>query len=69
MSEGEQIFSELVADCNREVAHWAQQALKAGEIDIFEIESASTVDEAKTSTAYWRDCFSWLGLNVISDRR
>lgn len=67
--EGEQneIYSEL-ANSTREIAGWVMQAVAAGRIDIFEIETAASAEDAREAVLFRRDYYRWLGLDVTTDR-
>lgn len=67
--EGEKIFSDLVESSSRDIAHWVVEALHSGKINIFEIESASSMEAAKDSVIFWRQYYHSLGLDVIMDHR
>ncbi len=65
--EQEQIVSELQHSSNNDIARWVEKARQGGNISVFEIESAPSMEEAKNSAAFLRQYFHSLGLNVISD--
>lgn len=63
----DQIVSDLQHGNNNDIAHWVENARQHGDINVFEIESARSMEEAKNSVAFLRRYFHSLGLDVISD--
>jgi hypothetical protein len=67
--EKDQIFSDLRERGSHDVADWVAQAERGGKIDIFEIESAPSPQDAADSVMFWCECLRWLGLDVVTDQR
>jgi hypothetical protein len=65
--EKEQIFGELVQRSRNGVAHWVGEALDRGGINIFEIESAPSMEDARNAAASLGRYFRSLGLDVLTD--
>jgi hypothetical protein len=66
--EQEKIYSALADDSHGDIARWVRQAVDAGKIDIFEIETAGTPEEARDSAQFWCGYYRSLGLHVVTDR-
>jgi hypothetical protein len=62
--EPQQIYSDLAGSGRDDVARWVTQALDSGAIDIFEIETARSAEDARESAQFWGDYYRWLGLDV-----
>jgi hypothetical protein len=60
----QQIYSDLAGNGRDDVARWVTQALDTGAIDIFEIETARTAEDAREGAQFWGDYYRWLGLDV-----
>jgi len=65
--EKAQIFTDLTEHGSDDIAHWVGGALGCGKIDIFEIESAPTAQDAKDSAQFWCEYYRWLGFDVITN--
>jgi hypothetical protein len=64
----EQIVSDLVQSGCNAIANWVGEVVRGGTISIFEIESASSAEDAKDAATFWGLYFRSLGLEVITDR-
>jgi hypothetical protein len=62
--EKKQIVSDLVQSSCNCIRSWVGDG---GAISIFEIESASSVEDAKDAATFWCRYFRSLGLDVITD--
>lgn len=63
-----QIYSDLARGTRGDIAHWVRQAVDTGKIDIFEIETAASPEEAMDSAQFWCGYYRSLGLQVVTDR-
>lgn len=66
VAERAQIYSELAENGHRDIAQWVRGALGRGKIDIFEIEAASSAQDASDSAQFWCEYYRWLGFDVIT---
>ena len=64
--EQEQIFSDLARGSGREIANWIEDAIDRGRISIFEIESASSIEDARNAAISLCRYFRSLGLDVTT---
>lgn len=62
--EQQQIYSDLAGSGRADVARWVTQALDTGAIDIFEIETAHSAEDAREGAQFWGEYYRWLGLDV-----
>jgi hypothetical protein len=65
--ECREIYSDLADGSQGEISHWVRKAVDAGKIDIFEIETADSPEEARDSAQFWCDYYRSLGLQVVTD--
>jgi hypothetical protein len=65
----EQIVSDLRERGSDGVARWVSQAVSGGGVDIFEIESAPSPQDANDSVMFWCEYYRWLGMDVVTDHR
>jgi hypothetical protein len=62
----ERILSDLMEGAHPGVTP-VVKALHGGTVSIFEIESVSSMDDARSSVAFWRTYYRALGLEVLVD--
>lgn len=65
--ESEQIYSDLVENSRNDIAHWVKEIVQSDKINIFEIESVPSIEEARSSAKFWCQYFHSLGLDVVTD--
>jgi len=65
--EPARIYSDLAGSTRGDIASWFRQAVNTGKIDIFEIETARSAEDAKDSALFWWGYYRWLGLDVVTD--
>jgi hypothetical protein len=64
--EQEQIFSDLLRSSARDIANWVADAIERGKLNIFEIESALSIEDARNSAVSLCRYFRSLGLDVLT---
>ena len=64
--EQEKIFSDLLRSSARDIASWVEDAIERGKISIFEIESALSIEDARSSAISLCRYFRSLGLDVLT---
>jgi hypothetical protein len=64
--EQQQIFSDLLRSSTRDIANWVEDAIDRGQISIFEIESALSIEDARNSAISLCRYFRSLGLDVTT---
>jgi hypothetical protein len=64
--EQEEIFSDLLASIGRDLARRVRDALGCGQVSLFEIESAASIDDAKSGAISLCRYFRSLGLDVTT---
>lgn len=67
LSDEREILSDLCQCCDHDVAHWAEQAGRCGDLCIFEIDSAPSAEDAKESVQFWCQYYGMLGAKVVTD--
>lgn len=65
--EEQHIYSDLTGSTRGDIAGWVKQHVSSGNIDIFEIETAGSAEDAKESALFWVGYYRWLGLEVVTD--
>lgn len=63
-NEQEQIFTDMVASGGRDIANWVAEGLRRGKMSLFEIQSAPSLEEARTAADSLCRYFKSLGLDV-----
>jgi hypothetical protein len=63
----EHIYTDLAGSARGDIARWVKHAIDSGKIDIFEIETAGSAEDAKDSALFWGEYYRWLGLDVVTD--
>jgi hypothetical protein len=64
--EAAQIFTDLVAGGGRDIAHWIAEGLRRGIVNLFELESAPSPEEASATADSLCRYFNSLGLEVAT---
>jgi hypothetical protein len=67
LSEESDIFLDLIKHDHGEVPGWLERRIPADEREIFEIESAPTIEQARQSVEFWGQYYRLIGANVIAD--
>lgn len=65
--EPQHIYSDLSGSPHNDIAGWVRQHVSSGHIDIFEIETARSAEDAEESALFWVGYYRWLGMHVVSD--
>lgn len=65
--EQQDIYADLSGSRRNDIACWVRQHVDSGKIDIFEIETAGSPEDARESALFWVGYYRWLGLEVVSD--
>ena len=66
LSDEQDILSDLAHSGSGGVAHWVEQASQSGKINIFEIDSARTADDARDTVQFWCQYYGMLGAKVVT---
>lgn len=67
LSDARSILSDLHEHGSREMARWVREAGAAGKIELFEIETANTAQDASDAAHFWCEYFGMLGARVLTD--
>lgn len=67
LCDEQDIFSDLAKNSSEDIAHWVEGCVDCGQISIFEIESAPSVQDAKDTVQFWCQYYGMLGARVVSD--
>ena len=61
--EKDEIICDIMKRGLESIGQWVR-AGDGAQVCIFEIESASSIEEARDRVTYWCQCLNWLGLHV-----
>jgi hypothetical protein len=64
LSEEKDIILDLIKSSDDEISSRLKQVAESSKIDIFEIESAPTIEDAKYSVEFWGQYYRMIGAKV-----